>query len=102
MKPSHWLDLVDITIRVLNIIRHLLTELWGGQGNGGVTAGERRGNDGGTAGKRRGHDRGTSGESRGDDGCVEGCSDRIRLQLTFPAFPPPLPCRSPVVPPTFP
>jgi hypothetical protein len=50
MKPSHWLDLVDITIRVLNIIRHLLTELWGGQGNGGVTAGERRGNDGGTAG----------------------------------------------------
>jgi hypothetical protein len=37
MKPSHWLDLVDVAIRILSIIRHLLTQLWGGQGDGEVT-----------------------------------------------------------------
>jgi len=40
MKPSHWLDLVDIAIRVLSIVRHLLTELWSGQGSGDGVASE--------------------------------------------------------------
>ncbi len=37
MKPSHWLDLIDIAMRILGIARQLLSELWGGQGNGEVT-----------------------------------------------------------------
>ena len=40
MKLSHWLDLVDIAIRVLSIVRHLLTELWSGQGSGDGVASE--------------------------------------------------------------
>ena len=36
MKPSHWLDLIDIGMRVLAIVRQLLSELWGGQGDGEV------------------------------------------------------------------
>ena len=37
MKPSQWLDLIDIAMRILAIARQLLAELWSGQGNGEVT-----------------------------------------------------------------
>lgn len=30
MKPSHWLDLIDVFIRVLCIIRQVLSQFWNG------------------------------------------------------------------------
>jgi len=44
MKPSQWLDVIDIGIRLLAIARQLLSELWSGQGNG--NDGDRDGRDG--------------------------------------------------------
>jgi hypothetical protein len=44
MKPSQWLDVIDIGIRLLAIARQLLSELWSGQGNG--NDGDRNGRDG--------------------------------------------------------
>jgi hypothetical protein len=43
MKPSHWLDVIDIAIRLLAIARQLLSELWSGQGDG--NGGDHNGRD---------------------------------------------------------
>ena len=38
MKPSHWLDLIDVAMRVLSIIHQVLSQLWNGKGDGDVPA----------------------------------------------------------------
>jgi len=40
MKPSQWLDVIDIVMRILVMARQLLSQLWSGQGDGEVTEGD--------------------------------------------------------------